>query len=310
MPSAAARLLNLGIRLAMRRRNWGDERALVRRARRLFGSPPPLSPLWTRGVDIVPLEGAVRGEWIVPPAAEPGVVLFFHGGGFVAGGPDDHRPITAGLARRMRRRVFAPRYRLAPEHRYPAAFDDALAAYRWLMDQGEPPIAVAGDSAGGGLVLGTLLRARDARLPLPARAVCLSPWTDLSASGDSIASMAGRCHLFRPENIPAFAAVVLGDAQPDDPGASPLFAELSGLPPILFQVGSTELLLDDARRAHRKIIAAGGQSTLVVFDDIVHGWHLLDGWVPEATAALDQAARFLTHGEVAATPHNEEIDHG
>lgn len=296
MPSVRGRVLNLGMRLTMRRSDWGGEAALVRRARRLFGMPPVLRALWSRGVEIRATTEPIAGEWVVPPDATGGALLFLHGGGFVAGSPQDHRPMTAGLARRTRLRVFAPEYRLAPEHRFPAAYDDAFAAYRWIVAQQADArhIVLAGDSAGGGLVLGTLVRARDAGLPLPARAVCFSPWADLSGSADSVRTMDGRCHMFRSGNIAAFAAVFLGDASPREPAASPLFADLGGLPPLLFQVGSTELLFDDARATHEKVLAAGGSSRLDVADDMTHGWHMLDGVVPEATAALDAAARFLS----------------
>jgi len=298
MPSATARIMNAAIRLTMRRRSWGDERGLVRRARRLFGMPPALRRFWNRGVQVVPTGGAPAGEWIIPHEGEDGHILFFHGGGYVAGSVADHRPMTAGLARRTKLRVFSPDYRLAPEHRFPAALDDCFAAYRWLLDQGINPgrLAVAGDSAGGGLVLSTLVRVRDAGLPLPATAVCFSPWTDLSASGDSARTMDGRCHMFRTENLHDFASVYLGDASPRDPQASPLFAELAGLPPVLFQVGSTELLVDDSRRAHEQILACGGSSRLAEFEDVVHAWQMLDGIVPEAGAALDEAAAFIRSG--------------
>lgn len=302
MASIAARLLNGCVRLVMRRRDWGDEEHLVRRARRLFGMPPLLRSLWTRGVAIVPVSGPVPGEWIEPPNAEAGAVLFFHGGGYVAGSPADHRPMTAGLARRTGRRVFVPDYRLAPEHRFPAAVDDAFASYGWLLDQGIDPatIVLAGDSAGGGLVLATLVRIRDSSLPLPVRAVCFSPWVDLSASTSSVRHMDGRCHMFRTENIPAFASAFLGGASPLDPAASPLYADLGGLPPILIQVGSTELLVDESRGVHEKILAQGGVCRLEVYDDVVHAWQMLDGFVPEATAALDEAAAFLVGTRVAA----------
>jgi len=171
----------------MRRRDWGDESRLTRRARRLFGMPPLVRRLWSRGVDVVPVAGEVSGEWVVPNEAGTGTILFFHGGGYVGGSPADHRPMTAGLARRTGYEVFAPQYRLAPEHRFPAALDDAFAAYRWLLEQGTDPsgLALVGDSAGGGLVLSTLVRVRDAGLPLPTRAVCFSPWADLTAPGIS-----------------------------------------------------------------------------------------------------------------------------
>lgn len=222
-------------------------------------------------------------------------MLYLHGGGFVSGSPVTHRPITASLARSTRRRVFSLDYRLAPEHRYPAALDDALAAYRWLLERGDAvhPLVLAGDSAGGGLVLSTLVRVRDAGLPLPAAAVCLSPWADLAGTGESIRSNDGRCAMFRPQNITDFAGAYLGDASPVDPFASPVFADLAGLPPLLLQVGATELLLDDSRRVHEKIQRAGGTSRLEVFDGVFHGWQMLSGIMPEANAALQQVAAFV-----------------
>jgi acetyl esterase/lipase len=218
-----------------------------------------------------------------------------HGGGFVACSAGTHRPITAGLARISGRRVFSLDYRLAPEHRFPAALDDVLAAYRWLLEQGIPPdsLALAGDSAGGGLVLSTLLRARDVGLPLPACALCFSPWTDLAGSSAESRLNDGRCAMFHPENVVEFASAYLGDISPMDPYASPVFADLGGLPPVLLQVGSTELLLEDARRVHVKIQSAGGISRLEIFDDVFHCWQMLDGLLPEARVALNQAAEFI-----------------
>ena len=297
MPSWQARCLTVAIRVSMRRRNWGDERALARRARRVFGAPRPLQWLRTRGVRIDPVrDGGVRGEWILPERSDQGVILYLHGGGYVASSAASHRPITAGLARLARRRVFSLDYRLAPEHRFPAALDDAVAAYRWLLAQGVPArsLALAGDSAGGGLVLGALLRLRDDDSPLPACAVCFSPWTDLAAPGESLHVNDGRCATFRPENMDAFARAYLGSASSRDPYASPVFADLGRLPPILLQVASNELLLDDARRVHDKIRGAGGASTLEVFDDLFHVWQMLDGFMPEARVALRQAAAFVT----------------
>jgi acetyl esterase/lipase len=296
MPSWQARCLTLAIRVLMRRASWGDPHTLVRRARRLFGAPNPLGWLRTRGVRIERVrQGPVRGEWVTPERSDRGVLLYLHGGGYVACSAASHRPITAALARLARRRVFSLDYRLAPDHRFPAALDDAVAAYRWLLEQGTSPrlLALAGDSAGGGLVLGTLLRARDEGLPRAACAVCFSPWTDLAGTGDSLRTNDGRCAMFRPENIAAFARIYLGDAAPRDPYASPVFADLGGLPPLLLQVGSSELLLDDARRVHDGIRGAAGASTLQVFDGVFHVWHMLDGFLPEARVALQQAAEFL-----------------
>lgn len=291
-----ARLLNLGAHVLLRRRNWGNDAGLVRRARRVFGAPAPLQWLRTRGLSLEPLAPELGpGEMVVPPNPRAGAVLYFHGGGYVSGSPATHRPITAGLARRCQQRVFVPDYRRAPEHRYPAALDDAVALYRRLLDAGYEPaqMSVAGDSAGGGLVLSALVRWRDLGLPLPAAAVCFSPWSDLSASGPSVREMDGHCHLFRTENIGAFARIYLGETAADDPGASPLFADLSGLPPVLLQVGSTELLVDDARRVESAIRAAGGACELVEYPDALHCWQMMDGLVPEATRALDEAAQFL-----------------
>lgn len=187
----------------MRRRDWGDERALARRARRVFGAPRPLQWLRTRDVRIEAVrDDRVRGEWIVPTPWDQGVILDFHGGGYVAGSPATDRPIAAGLARLTGRRVLSLDYRLAPEHRFPAAVDDAVAAYGWLLDSGvrPPSLAIAGASAGGGLTLATLLRVRDEGLPSPACAVCFSPWTDLTGSGASIRLNDGHCVTLRSEN--------------------------------------------------------------------------------------------------------------
>jgi epsilon-lactone hydrolase len=295
-PSWQARCLTFAVRVVMRRLTWGDERALTSRARRVFGAPNPLQWIRTRGVRIDPVhDGSVRGEWITAKRSDRGVIMYLHGGGYVAGTPATDRPISAGLARLTQRRVFSPRYRLAPEHRFPAALDDASTAYRWLLAQGVPPgsLAIAGTSAGGGLALATLVRLRDEGLPLPAAAVCFSPWTDLACTGQSLDANNGRCAMFRPQNIRDFARIYLGDTRPRDPYASPVFADLGRLPPVLLQVASSELLLDDARRVHDSIRQAGGVSTLEVFDGVFHAWHMLDGFIPEARAALRQAAAFM-----------------
>ncbi|HEX7175291.1 MAG TPA: alpha/beta hydrolase [Pyrinomonadaceae bacterium] len=305
MPSWQARCLNGVVRVLIRRRTWGnDERAVARRARRLFGTPAPFHLLRTRGLRLEQVDDAgVRGEWVTCENPERGVILYVHGGGFVSCSAATHRPITAALARLARQRVFSINYRLAPEHRFPAGLDDAFAAYRWLLGRAlsASDISIAGDSAGGNLVLGVLLRARDAGLPLPASAVCFSPWTDLAGTGDSVRLNDGRCAMFRPESIDEFAASYLdGMSSTRDPRASPVYADLGGLPPLLLQVGSTELLLDDARRVHHKILKTGGSSRLEIFDDVFHCWQMLDGFVPEARTALRQAADFIRSHAPAA----------
>lgn len=303
MPRRAAspqsRFFSLAVRLLIRRRSWGrdgDERAITRRARRVFGSPPWLRWLRTRDVRIEPVrQGQLAGEWVIPRSASNGTILYLHGGGYVACSPATHRPVTAALARLAQRRVFALDYRLAPEHRFPAALDDAVAGYRWLLDQGlaSTSIALAGDSAGGGLLIALLVRLREAGGPFPACGVCFSPWTDLAGTGDSLHGNDGKCAMFHPQNILAFARIYLGDTSPRNPHASPVFADLSGLPPLLLLAGSTELLLDDARRVHEQVRQAGGSSRLEIYEGAMHGWTMMDGFMPEARAALEQAARFM-----------------
>jgi epsilon-lactone hydrolase len=297
MPSWQAKILNNSCRLFVRRQKWGnDERGVARRARRLFGAPALYQWLKTRGVEVSEIsEGGVRGDWVTPKPAREGVILYLHGGGFVSCSPRKYRPLTAALARLGSRRVFCPDYRLAPEHRFPAALDDVFAAYKYLLEQGFPAdkIAVAGDSAGGGLTLSLLLRLRDEGLQPLACGVCFSAWADLTGTSGSVRENDGRCAMFRTANITEFAAVYLGDRSAREPYASPALADLHALPPVLLQVGSTELLVDEARLVHDKISAAGGVSELHIYDDLAHGWHLLDGLLPEAREALEEAVRFI-----------------
>jgi len=208
MSSLRVRCFGLAVSLVIRRRDWGPREALVRRARRVLGSPRSFQRLRSFGVRITrtqPPEPA--GEWVAAPAAGSRTILYLHGGGYVSCSPATHRPIIAALARGTPAQVFAPNYRLAPEHPYPAALDDAERAYEWLLSIGIPSkaIAVAGDSAGGGLTLALLMRLRDKGAALPACAVLFSPWTDLVGTGASLRENDGKDAMFRPENIPAFA---------------------------------------------------------------------------------------------------------
>jgi epsilon-lactone hydrolase len=305
MPSWQARVLSLAVRGLVRRRNWGSERALARRARRLFGAPRPYAWIVTRGLrHELARHGNVRGEWLIPDDPLPGVVFYVHGGGFVSCSAATHRPITATLARLTRRRVFSVEYRLAPEHRFPAAHDDVFAAYMWLLanELQSSRVAMVGDSSGGNLVLALAIRLREERVPAPACVVAISPWADLDGTGPSVRTNAGRCAMFHPENIAAFAAAVLGPVPGDTRAASPVHADLSGLPPVLLHVGSTELLLDDARRVHERIRAAAGSSHIEIYEDVAHGWQMLIPLVPEATASLRNASEFIgVHMAAAST---------
>jgi acetyl esterase/lipase len=292
-----ARFFNTLIPQLVLRRHWGPPDQLARRARRIFGPPDWYAKRKTTGVQVRRTDGTIPGEWIVPDdQTSTNIILYFHGGGYVSCSPMTHRPITVALARETGCRVLSLDYRLAPEHQFPMAFTQTVAAVHWLLIRGAKAseIAVAGDSAGGGLVIALLsyLRLNEPN-SLPRCGVAFSPWTDLEGTGESIRTNDGKCAMFRTENIREFATAYLGEASPRDPRASPLFADLSGLPPLLLHVGAGELLLDDARRVHERIQEAGGESTLRVFDDVPHGWQLLDGLVPEARSSLAEAASFI-----------------
>ena len=285
------------VRTLVKRETWGDSEQLARRARRLFGSPGFWSNSRSFGLHVTRVEIAnVRGEWIEPANRLPGAILYIHGGGYVACSARTHRPVTSALARLTRRRVLSIDYRLAPEHRFPAAFDDTVSAYRWILREAGSEagqLVIAGDSAGGGLALATTVAMRDAGMPLPASVVLFSPWTDMEGLIDAPHPNAERCAMFMPSNIDEFAAAYLGTASREDPRASPLRSDFHGLPPVLLQVGERELLLDDSRRVHERIVAAGGESELDIWPDVFHGWQMLDGLVPEARQALERAAAFI-----------------
>lgn len=296
-PSCQAQLASVYFKLVVRTQSWGDENAVAKRANRLFGAPKPWQWLKSCGLRVEQVSNKkVQGEWITPKNAKRSVILYIHGGGFVSGSPAGHRPITASLARLGNFKTFSLDYRLAPENRFPAALDDVLAAYQWLIEQNISPkqIALAGDSAGGGLVISTLLKLRDENLPFPACAVCFSPWTDLAGTGGSLQSNGDKDAMFRPENIHEFAAAYLGKASPFDQYASPVLGEFdAGFPPILFQVGSTEVLVDDSRRVHDKIQKNNGISELEIYEDVPHCWQMFDSLIPEARVALQNAVGFI-----------------
>jgi acetyl esterase/lipase len=287
------RVVDKYIRMVVKTASWGEPAKLARRARRHFGAPVLWGRLVSRGLKIQRAdEGGIRGEWIEPEESKPGVILYMHGGGYVACSPRTHRSVTARLARLTQLRVFSLDYRLAPERPFPAAYDDAIAAYSWLSRQ-EDSIAVAGDSAGGGLALALLAAARDLALVRPACGVLFSPWTDLAGTGESGRVNAGRCAMFEPANGEQFARAYLGTESPSDPRASPLFQDLGALPPVLLEVGETAVLLDDSRRVDERIRSMGGESFLNVLPNVSHGWQLLDGIVPEARESLVRAAAFI-----------------
>lgn len=229
------------------------------------------------------------------PAATGGTLLYLHGGGYVLGSSRTGAPLADALAARAGLRAVAIDYRLAPEAPYPAAVEDGLAAYRGLLESGTEPhrLVLAGDSAGGGLTMATLLAARAAGLPQPAAAVVFSPWTDLTLSGRSIEIKRDADPLFDRAALEWFADRYLGGADPEAPLASPVLADFTGLPPILIQVGSHEVLLDDSVRLAAKAAEADVEVTLEIGADLPHVFQNQAGSLDEADAALDRASRFL-----------------
>ena len=285
------------IRLTMKHKP-PEEAALVDFTRRRFSTPGWLVAIHSLGVDIRSVDAEVKGEWIAPKRDHEtsGRVLYYlHGGGYISGSAKSARPIAASLVRNFGFRAFSLDYRLAPEHRFPAGLDDAVAGYRWLLSNGIEArnICVAGDSAGGGMTLALALHLRDSGQPLPASLVCLSPWTDMTGSGDSIIANSQHDPMFVSEDIQRYAAVYLGDHSPRDPLASPLFADLRGLPPMLIQVGRNEVLLDDAVALHERVAAANGKSELRIYAHVPHGWHYGSPFVPETRRALREVAEFI-----------------
>jgi len=240
--------------------------------------------------------GRVSGIEVTAPGADAdAVILYFHGGVYVIGTAIATVPLVADLARRTGARVITLDYRLAPEHPYPAALEDAQAAYRALLDQGVNPgkIALAGESAGGGLAVAALLRLRDTGTPLPSSAFLMSPYADLTLSGDSLAARAAVDRTLTPEGLRLRIPDYVGTADAADPLISPVFADLAGRPPLLIQVGTNEILLSDAIRLAERAAMADVTVTLDVTDGVPHVFQAFTAMVDEAGAALDRASTFL-----------------
>ena len=242
------------------------------------------------------IAGGVPAHWLAAPGADTGrVLLFLHGGGYELGSLRSDGELAARLARASGMRVLFPEYRLAPEHPFPAAIYDVLAAWRWLRaDQAlsASSMAVAGDSAGGGLAVALLVALRAAREELPAAAALMSPTVDLTSSGASMSERADQDPISTPAMLAQFASDYLDGADPKSPLASPLFASLSGLPPLLIQVGTADLLLSDSERLAAAAAEAGVDVSLQVGEGLTHVYQLLVG-TPEAAEATEQIAKFL-----------------
>jgi monoterpene epsilon-lactone hydrolase len=264
-------------------------RAIYSRFLGQFTAPP--------GVQFEPVNaGGVPAEWMVPPGASAQrTILHLHGGGYVVGGPKDYRDMVSRIAGAAQARALTIDYRLAPEHPHPAAVEDALTAYRWLLANGADPAqtAIAGDSAGGGLTVATLVSLRDKGERVPAAAVCICPWVDLEMTGESIDSNDEADPLVKRDLLVNMAAAYLAGQDARTPLASPLHADLRGLPPLLIQVGKSETLLDDARRLAERAQAAGVSVTYEPWPEMIHIWQWFGSFLPEAQQAIDRIGEFI-----------------
>lgn len=225
----------------------------------------------------------------------PRTLLYLHGGGYMSGSRRFYRDVAARLARACAARVVVPEYRLAPEHPFPAAVEDALAVYHALTTEWLAPgrIVVGGDSAGGGLAVALLVALRDGGMPAPAAGLLLSPWVDLTCASTSVMTNAATDPILSGELLRWMAHLYLQGQDPQTPLASPLFADLTGLPPLLVHVGSTETLLDDALRVAERARMAGVDVTLEVWDEMVHVWHQFAWRLPEGQQAIDRIGAWV-----------------
>jgi acetyl esterase/lipase len=291
--SLRARAVRLGLRLFIKRPYRREPIEVVRQRFKRMELLVPRPPFGTKTRNFS-LNGLPARTVTVREARRGTEVLFLHGGAYSVGSFRNYGHFTWRLGKAARARVLALDYRMAPEHPYPAALNDALAGYCWLLDQGAKPdrILLAGDSAGGGLTLALLLKLRDEGVPLPAGAVALSPWTDLATTGASLHTKADTDPMLVASEIPHHAAMYLGGADPRDPYASPLYGDPRGLPPTLIQAGGDEVLLDDGVRMAEKMQAAGCDVELQVWPRMPHVFQLLATVMPEAQAAVAEIARF------------------
>jgi epsilon-lactone hydrolase len=230
-----------------------------------------------------------------PGALDGKVILYLHGGGYTVGSCDAYRHFVAHISLAAKMRLVLVEYRLAPENPFPAALDDAVAAYRWLLDNGIPAkcIALAGDSAGGGLAMATAVCLRDKKIALPGAIVCMSPWVDLCNTGESSITESNKGLILIPEMLKSCAASYVGKNDHKNPLISPLYADLSGLPPILIQAGSREIILNDSTRLAERARNAGVDVTLEVWDGMWHVWQAFTDRLPESMRAIKGIGEFL-----------------
>jgi epsilon-lactone hydrolase len=293
--SVRSELVRIGLRL-ITRSGYGPTASVEESRRRLAAlvrwvpmPPPGTRRSWHEGDGIRVIRVAR------PESSDRRHILYFHGGAYVAGTPSLYRDFLWRIASAARAEVVCPVYRLAPEHPFPAAVDDAVGVYRWLLAQGVDArhTVLMGDSAGGGLVFGTLLRLRDEGAPLPAAAVGLSPWTDLALTGASIARNADKDVIVQARDMPMLAEHYLAGADPRTPYASPLYGDPTGLPPALIQVSDGETLLDDSVRLAERMRSAGCTVELEIWRRMPHVWQTWARLMPEARDAIVRIGEFV-----------------
>ena len=240
----------------------------------------------------------VAAEWLTPPEIDKDkVILYLHGGGYLMGSPRTHRSLVWRIARQAKASSLVIDYRLAPENPYPAALEDAFASYTWILEQNArpPKISIMGDSAGGGLALALLLKLQEKGLILPGCAVVLSPWTDLTCSGPSIEGKAGKDPILDRDKLRVGARCYAGEIDLKTPFLSPLYGKFNKLPPLLIQVGTDEMLLDDSRQFAEKAVEAGHPVELEVWEGMIHVWHYLARYVPEGRQAIVHIGQYVNH---------------
>ncbi len=293
--SLRAELLRLAMRRLIKARTSSE--TTVAQGRRVMARAARFVPRLPAAVSTIALDaGGVPADRVTAPGSRADRhILYLHGGAFCGGSPQLYRNLTWRLAGAAGATALVPDYRLAPEYPFPAALDDATRAYDWLLADGADPrrIAVAGNSAGGGLVFSLLLRLRDSGRPLPAAAAALSPWTDLALTGASLKENAAKDPLLDARQLPRVTRWYLDGADPRQPAASPVYGDCRGLPPVLIQVGSDEILHDDAVRMTERMRAGGAEATLEIWPRMPHVWHLFAGILPEARRAIGRIGEFL-----------------
>jgi acetyl esterase/lipase len=290
--SLRARFWRFVMRTAFKNQNLKVEQYHVQSAK----SAKWMKPMGTRlPVERVDLDG-LPAAWIRPDGADDAkVIIHLHGGGYVTGFVDSHLMMCVPMAKVLKRNMLLPEYRLAPAHPFPAALEDSLKAYRWLLAQGVDAhdIVLSGDSAGGGLALATALALRDAGEPLPSSVICISPWADLTNSGQTHITNAKAESVLRTDVLNEWARCYTDESNLTNPLVSPVFAALRGLPPMLIQVGRDEILLDDSMTLAKKAKADGVDVTLRIWDDMWHAWPVLGELIPESGMAFEEMKEFI-----------------